>query len=602
VSPTPPTPPTPIEGWEVLDLLTSLVQKSLVLYEEDEQGQGRYRLLETVRQYARDRLVESGQEAAQRGRHGDWFLTLAEEAEPRLKGAEQDRWLERLEREHDNLRAALAWSQAPAPWLGSGTRGAPSAGTEGVDNGGETSLRMAGAMSWFWFLRSYLSEGRRWLAGALAQAEEAALRSGGAGRTAARARALYGAGMLAWDNGDMEAARLLLEESAAIGRELGNKRAIAYPLGWVGMVLQNQGDGTGARSVAAESVQLFREVGDRWGLALSLTVRGYILLKDNETVARSLLEESTMLLEESTALFRVLGDKWGLALAVGGLGLKADRQGDIRMARSLLEEALALRREVGHKYSIAMTLHALGGLARREGDYGRAAALLEEALAIQREIGNKNHAAACSTILGHVAREQGNDEAARAHYDESLAILRELDEGGNTCMRQGHLLLELGDVAAARSRYEEWLALERATENAQAVAWALLEVGHAAWLQGEPEVTQSHAREALGLFQEREGKEDVLAALESLAVAAFAQGRKAGAARLFGAVEAQREARELSGPGWWRRPRERVGEAVRAAALGQEFAAAWAEGRAMSLEAAVAFALSEEETSSPDGA
>jgi dsDNA-binding SOS-regulon protein len=161
---------------------------------------------------------------------------------------------------------------------------------------------------------------------------------------------------------------------------------------------------------------------------------------------------------------------------------------------------------------------------------------------------------------------------AEGDHPKVRALLEELEELGRgsqdkslkwtICAYQGHLLLETGDTAAARPRYEEGLALRRAAEDRGAVAWALLEVGHAAWLQGEPVVTQSHAVEALGLFQARDDKEGLLAALESLAVAALAQERKEHAARLLGAVEALREALKLSGPDWWRRPRERMADAA----------------------------------------
>jgi non-specific serine/threonine protein kinase len=208
MSVTPDFSPAPIEGWEVLDLLTSLVQKSLAVYEEDEQGQGRYRLLEPMRQYARDRLLESGEVEMARERHVDFFLRLAEQAEPELHGPEQVAWLERLEREHDNLRAAMNWS--------------------GEHGQAETGLRIGGALECFWEVRGYWTEAREHLAELLAL-------PGAEARTAARARALQAAGHLIHDQGDGAAARALWEESLAIFQELENKPGIAYSLrgmGW----------------------------------------------------------------------------------------------------------------------------------------------------------------------------------------------------------------------------------------------------------------------------------------------------------------------------------------------------------------------------------
>ena len=188
-----------IEEWEVLDLLTSLVEKSLVPF-EDQGAEARYRLLETVRQYARDRLLEAGQAEAVRDRHRDWFLALAEEAGPKLYGPEPGAWMDRLEREHDNLRAALAWSEAQEQ--------------------GEVGLRLGGALWWFWHVRGYWTEGREHLAGMLAL-------PGAEARTMARAGVLVSAGMLARRQGDYRAERALAEESLAICRELGDKSGIA---------------------------------------------------------------------------------------------------------------------------------------------------------------------------------------------------------------------------------------------------------------------------------------------------------------------------------------------------------------------------------------
>jgi len=188
VSVTPPSSSAPIESWEVVDLLTSLVQKSLVVYEEDAQGGGRYRLLEPTRQYARDRLLEAGEGEAARGRHRDWFVALAERLRREQdvgRAASHVGSLDRLEAEHDNLRTALAWSEA---------RGEV-----------EVGLLLAARLSWFWTVRGYLEEGREYLARMLAlPAAEA--------RTAARASALGNAGILAWNQRDYGAARTLLEE------------------------------------------------------------------------------------------------------------------------------------------------------------------------------------------------------------------------------------------------------------------------------------------------------------------------------------------------------------------------------------------------------
>jgi hypothetical protein len=197
-----------IEEEDVLDLLGRLVDKSLVVAESgDPEGDLRYRMLEPVRQYGREKLEESGEKDEVGRRHALFFLALAEEIEPKINTADRPRWLERLENEHGNLRAALAWSRKEAQ--------------------GETGLRLAGALFWFWFHRGYLSEGRRWLGGALAT-EEGIGGLPAPASAAARAKTLCGAGLLAWMQGDLSV-RGERDALAESGRKAGISPGAAYP-------------------------------------------------------------------------------------------------------------------------------------------------------------------------------------------------------------------------------------------------------------------------------------------------------------------------------------------------------------------------------------
>jgi predicted ATPase/class 3 adenylate cyclase len=541
-----------IEGWEVLDLLTQLVDKSLVVYLE--QGSGaRYRLLETVRQYARDRLLEASEGEVVRDRHRDWFVALAEQAAPHLQfGSEERTWMDRLERDHDNLRAALEWCQA-------------------TEEGGEAGLRLAGALTWFWYKRGHKTEG--W------QRASSALSIGSGASAARRGKALTDAFWLALFRSDFPAQATLAAEALALGREAGDPWLTATALHRSGMVAAQGGDLERAQVMCEEGLSLARQLGDR--LLLALLSQAMAIAAQQ----RGDYERARTFYQDSLDHFRGLEDSGGTAVLLTHLGWLARQEGNDERARALWSEALALWRGVGDRSdSIMWALHAFADLALAQGDLGAARACYEEALAIARELNDQSRTASALLGLARVARAQGEHEQAWVLLGEAQAL-----GAGNTDihMECGHLLLELGDPSAARSHYEEGLALRRARGDAGGMAWALLEAGHAAWLQGEPAVTQSHAAEALGLFQEREDREGVLAALEGLAVAALAQGRKPHAARLLGAAEALREALKLSGPDWWRRPRERIAEAVRAASLEQEFAAAWAEGRAISLEQAV---------------
>jgi non-specific serine/threonine protein kinase len=382
-----------VEAWEVLDLLTSLVDKSLVPYDE-QGGEGRYRLLETVRQYARDRLLDSGEAAAVWARHCDWCLTLAEQAEEGLHTTSQKAWLDRLEREHDNLRAALGWCSSDGP---------------------EAGLRLGGALREFWWVRGYHMEGREHLAALLAL-------PGAEAHTAARAKALHGAGRLAYSHADFETARAFFEESLAIQRGLGNKRGIAESLNLLGWAAHAQGDYGAARPPQEESLAISRELGHKHGIAWSLIHLGQGALEQGEYGA------ARTLLEEGLAISRELGHKEGVAGSLEPLGCVAHAQGEYEAARVLFEQSLAVSRELGGKDLIAWSLNGLGWVAHAEGEYRTAQALFEQSLAIFRELGSRGDIAWSLTSLGHVARLQGEYGKARALFEESLAIERELGE------------------------------------------------------------------------------------------------------------------------------------------------------------------------------
>jgi predicted ATPase/class 3 adenylate cyclase/DNA-binding SARP family transcriptional activator len=386
---------------EVLDLLTQLVDKSLVLYEEQSR-EARYRMLETVRQYGRDRLLESGEAEVVRGRHRDWCLALAEQAEAGLWSAEQAGWLERLEVEHDNLRAALEWCQADP-------------------GGAEAGLRMAGAVWRFWSVRGYLAEGRSRLATALAQvAPEPPSRE----YQAARAKALDGAGFLEMNLGDYDSARSLYEESLAIGRELGDRRVIATALNSLGDAMRFLDDPRSARTSYEDALAMGRELDDKPSLAYSLTALGIMAAwhgGGDYKVARALFEEGLV-------IKRQLNDKRGIAYSLDQMGKLARSQGDDPAARSLFEEGLTIWRELGDRRGIAGALDNLGRLACAQSDLEAARSLHEESLAIRRGLGNQRELLWTLLNLVEVAHVQGDEEAERTLLQESLPIHRALGD------------------------------------------------------------------------------------------------------------------------------------------------------------------------------
>jgi predicted ATPase/class 3 adenylate cyclase len=433
-----------VEEWEILDLLTSLVEKSLVLYEE-RSGEGRYRLLETVRQYARDRLLEAAEGAAVRERHRDWFLALVEQG---LEEESETARLDRLEREHDNLRAALTWLRAQGE--------------------GEAGLRLGGALGWFWFVRGYAREGREHLAGLLAL-------PGAEAPTAARGEALQAAGRLAHYQGDYEAAQALFTESLAIHRELGNKHGIAWSLCWLGWVASFQADYGAARGRFAESLGLFRELENNGGIAWSLNGLGTVARDQGDHRA------ARVLLEESLAIFRGLGHKWGIAHTLCYLGGAAHDQGDYEAARSLLEEAMAIYREVGDKPGIASSpLGSLGSVARDQGDDAAARVLFTESLALHRELGHRLGIVKDLEGLAALAVAQAQPERAARLLGAAEALREVIGAPLPPADRAGHdrsvpaVRTALGEQAFATA----W-AEGRAMSLDEAVAFALEECADA---------------------------------------------------------------------------------------------------------------------------
>jgi non-specific serine/threonine protein kinase len=295
----------------MLDLLAALVDGSLVIAEA-QRGAVRYRLLETIREYARDRLQGAGEGAYTRDRHLAYFLARAEDAEPKLRGADSQVYLDRLEEEHANLRVALEWA------LASPRRS-------------EAALRLSGALAWFWWLHSYHDEGLRWLERTLAATPDA---------SAARMKALHGAGYLAHHRRNSARARALLGESLAIARARDDRWMVAWVLHSLGRVAYFDNDPAMARALGEESLAVAEAVGDRWLIA------------------------------------------WPLHL----LGLAAYIAADYPTAREQYTCSLAIRRELGYQEGVGTLLCLLGVVAIREGDFGRAHALLEEGQAVAQVV------------------------------------------------------------------------------------------------------------------------------------------------------------------------------------------------------------------------
>jgi len=372
-----------------LPVLSALVDKSLLR----RLGQGRFDLHELIRQYAQEQLIASGDSNDACDQHLEYFLGFVEEAEPNLSGSDQLIWLERLQQDNDNLRAALEWSLR--------------------NENPQKSLQLAGKLYPFWLRRNYWKEGREWLQRALEK-------SAGLPVSRERLAALNAAACLAADQADSQSAFQLAEENLRHSRELKDLDSIANALNTLGLVTWKQKKYADARKFGEEGLALFRQLDDQTHVANSLHTLGHIAInQDDYSAARAYLEECL-------SLCRRLGNKIVADEVLGDLGLLAYLQNDFDTARSILEESLVSFREAASIPGIEATLNRLGDLSRCQGDYDQAGIFYEESLTLNREIGDKDEISSLLHNLGYVAKHYGDYSQALALFKEGLAMQQEM--------------------------------------------------------------------------------------------------------------------------------------------------------------------------------
>jgi ATP/maltotriose-dependent transcriptional regulator MalT len=474
---------------DALEGLASLLDKSLVRQTAEQNAEApRFRLLETIREYALERLAEAGETEVARQSHAAYYLALAEEARPHLQGAEQGRWFDCLEAERENFRATLAFE----------VERARKAQTEGERREyAEQSLRLCTALIWFWDPRMYYREGVSFLEQALALSQDVDPRL--------RMSALSNAGSLYSDLDDYERAVEVLEESLTLSRALGDRAAMASALLLLGGVDKERGRYTAARTQLEEAASLFLELGDSWSRGFCLTI----------------------------------------------LASLATAQGDYTRAHALLEEAHSLYRTLGDRFRMALVLFMLAhALFMAQADLPRAAALAEESLALYQAVGAKAFSAAPLGLLGEIAQVQGEPSRARKLAEAGVAILKEAGSPWDTARVLGnlaHIVAAQGDLEAACALYQESLAVINVYTNSLTAR-----------------------------------------CLDGLASVVAAQGSRVWAARLWGAADALRQRLGAAMEPFVRINSEQAVAASRAALGEHAFSAAWAEGRTLTPEQALA--------------
>ncbi|MFL5735694.1 MAG: tetratricopeptide repeat protein [Chloroflexia bacterium] len=608
-----PQPLAPLDI-DVLDGISSLVNKSLTRQMPGYETDPRFSMLELIREFGLEQLQASGEAEGVKQQHARYFRDMAVQADPLLKGPGQEEWLERLETEHDNLRAAMSWLLERAE----------------VEDG----LLLAGSLWRFWYVRSYFSEGRRWLSAFLDLA---------GGSKPVRAKALNGAGNLAYSQADYDIAWKLHHESQTLSRELGDKQGLAASLNNLGIiarrrgeyaqaralleeaiqtnrglgnkhwqainlnnlanVMHDQGDYTGARKLQEESLSLFSSLGDDWGMAMSLNDLGKIVFDQGDYPAAHALYERSLHLQEK------LGDRRGIAAVLLSLGLIAHNQSDYAKAMELYHQSLAAFQDLGDKRGVADTLHNMGKVANRTGDYIEAERQFQESLAIRRELGDKRDIAESRNNLGLLALARGDYDHATSEFEESAAIWREMGNKAaipTSLNNLGLVSMAKGEYAKAREYLEEGLATFRDVGDKLGVAFALLNMGLAVAGQGEYESAQSYYVESLGLFQELGDRLHLATCLVRMAaLAAVSSPGQEGytrAAILAGAGAAIFESIGAPLPPFERAHYSPAIAAARAHLSvneppdkrGQAFVAAWDKGHSMPEAGVVAYATGQE--------
>jgi predicted ATPase/transcriptional regulator with XRE-family HTH domain/Tfp pilus assembly protein PilF len=437
----------------IADVLTALVDKNLLRaqrvaehvdggYADGLPEKLRFGMLETIREYASEKLwaswgaskgagvrVEEGEEGEVTAKaHALYFMKLAEEAAPKMRGAEQLEWFSRIEAEHHNFRAALRWAREKTSHTSLFNSHALTRQNQEAEPGEVVyiGLHTAVSLAYFWYVRGYFSEGREELIAVLAAVSAFSTSHPSSPLLPSmqldRARALNIAGVLANEQSDYASARSLFEEGLPIAREIGDAELIARILNNLAVTAHDQSDYAAAQDLWEESLSLARKIGQKEQIAIMLTNLGLIACR------RGKYDAARALHEQSLEISRETGNQRGVALALNNLGEVAYCQVDYGAARAFHEESLSIQQKINNRWGIAASLVNLGLVAFMQGDYASAASLYRQSLAEGREIGHKATTAESLHNLGLVALAQGDYANARASFEEGLTIQSQIGD------------------------------------------------------------------------------------------------------------------------------------------------------------------------------
>jgi predicted ATPase/class 3 adenylate cyclase/DNA-binding CsgD family transcriptional regulator len=544
-----------LDGYAVLDLLSRLADKSLVQVSH-EQRDARYSLLETIRYFARERLVEAGESDATRHRHLAAFLALAEQAAPEIALSDGPEWLSRLEREHDNLRAALEWAQA--------------------EHQDDLFLRLCGALTLFWELRGYLAEGGRWFARALATEGEPSV---------IRARALWGAAHVALYGNEFETTMRRVPEAIEMAQAVGDRWTEARASNTLGY-LQMVSDPDAARLALERSIKLGREIGDAWAIAdgLKMLTASFIFQDDHDADVDTLEQ----LRDAAVGL-----NKFFLAWYEVGRAYAAYRWGELDALREHAEASLRYCAECGDPITDGFAIALLAAGEALSGDYEAARERLQALLHVAEASGGSVAVPQALFQLSMMLLACGDAEGARAYIapllEESRTLGLTVYLSWSLCI-VGGCELALGRLAEARTALDEARTVAAAFGNPWTSALAIHRLGDVARAEGDIGAAEDLYHDALVIRQKRRFAPDIAETLEALASIAVKQESALEAARLYGAADALRRSLGLARFPVAQSEYDANLEQARLLAGDDAYDAAFAEGAALSVDEAVGYA------------
>jgi predicted ATPase/class 3 adenylate cyclase len=555
-----------VTGPEVLDVLTQLADKSLVISISDSGRETRYRMMETIRQYAHEKLVESGESLSVRNQHLAYFLSLAEQAEPFLRSRQQVAWFDRLESMIENIRQAMEW---------------------GLENDVGAELRLAAALMWFWHIRWLASEGLQWLKQGLFNSGTGPGQSKPPVASPVRFKALLAWGALTSEHDRPDRAIPVLEECLAFYQSLApeGQSEVAKCYRFLATCLHRKREHEKAEAFANRACSLYRELGDRFGRSESLLI---LASEQADPV------EARKMFLQLLALKQEIGDVDGIAFTLQSLSRLAFAEGDYQNALTWLDESLERFREVGNSRLTTTDLQNKAAILWAKGDYDLADKWIGEALLICQERGDSYQSSLTLLRRGDISLSCGDLEIAGQSYTEALHLAQETGNRrmlGATLAALGKIDALAGRSAQAEERYLSALATVRENHFPPLVSLIQMQQGKLALSRGDLEQADRLLHESLQGTLAMNDWNQAAYRLEALATLGVRRKEFSLAARLLGAANAHFRLVENTLPQPEREQRSQDLALLRQELGEEQFSACWQAGETLSIEQILSISL-----------